>query len=65
MAFLLELEASRMTITIPSSGNKYVAPGAKRWYPQHKAKLIEDVLDGRIPLETAMTEHGFSEDEFS
>jgi hypothetical protein len=54
-----------MSIIIPSSGNKYVAPDAKRWYPQHKAKLIEDVLDGKIPLETAMTEHGFSEAEFS
>ena len=40
-------------------------PGSKRWYPQHKARLIEDVLDGKIPLEIAMTEHGFSEAEFS
>jgi hypothetical protein len=54
-----------MSVIIPSSGNKFTAPGSKRWYPQHKAKLIEDVLDGKIPLETAMTEHGFSEDEFS
>jgi hypothetical protein len=54
-----------MSVIIPSSGNKYTAPGAKRWYPQHKSKLVEDVLDGRIPLETAMTEHGFSEAEFA
>ena len=61
----MDTKEGRMSVIIPSSGNKYTAPGAKRWYPQHKAKLIEDVLDGKIPLETAMTEHGFSEDEFS
>jgi hypothetical protein len=43
-----------MSLPVPSAG-----------IPSTRAKLIEDVLDGRIPLETAMTEHDFSEDEFS
>jgi transposase-like protein len=54
-----------MSVIIPSSGNKYIAPGSKRWTPRQKCLLVEQVLDGEVALQEALSENGLAPDEFS